>query len=164
VYKRQAKLGWVDEVGHHIGWAWLQIAVALALMVFGAHIFVQNLSVVSLSFGMSPLLFALLVAPIATELPEKFNSVTWTLKGKDTLAIGNMTGAMVFQSTFPVSVGLLFTPWRVEGMALVSAALALLSAAIVLSVVASGRKISPLVMMVGGVFYFVYALVVIFAK
>jgi len=164
IIKFPAKMGWVDAVEHHIGWAWVQIAVALMLMVFGAHLFVQNLSVVSASFEMSPLLFALLVAPIATELPEKFNSVTWTLKGKDTLAVGNMTGAMVFQSTFPVSVGLLFTPWKVEGMALVSAVLALLSAAIVLGVVASGRKIAPIVMMVGGVFYVVYALVVIFIK
>ena len=31
---------------------------------------------------------------------------------KDTLAMGNMTGAMVFQSSFPVTVGLLFTPWE----------------------------------------------------
>jgi cation:H+ antiporter len=164
IIKFPVKMGWVDESEYHIVWAWLQIAAALGLMVLGANIFVQNLSVVSLSFGMSPLLFALLIAPIATELPEKFNSVTWTLKGKDTLAIGNMTGAMVFQSTFPVSVGLLFTSWQVEGMALVSAVLALISAAIVLWVVMSGRKISPFVMMVGGVFYFVYAWVVILVK
>lgn len=159
-----AKLGWVDAVEHHIAWAWLQIIVALLVMVSGAHLFVHNLSVVSLHFGMNPLLFALLVAPIATELPEKFNSVNWTLKGKDTLAVGNMTGAMVFQSTFPVSVGLLFTPWKVEGMALVSAVLALVSAALVLGWVSTGRKVSPFVMMVGGVFYVFYAAAVIFIK
>lgn len=164
IIKFPAKMGWADETEHHIAWAWVQIALALSLMVFGANIFVQNLSVVSLSFGMSPLLFALLIAPVATELPEKFNSVTWTLKGKDTLAVGNMTGAMVFQSTFPVSVGLLFTSWKVEGMALVSAVLALLSAAIVLWVVVSGRKVSPLVMMVGGVFYVLYAMAVVLMK
>ncbi len=164
IMKFPVKMGWTDGAMPHIGWAWLQIAAALALMVFGANIFVQNLSVVSLAFGMSPLLFALLIAPVATELPEKFNSVTWTLKGKDTLAIGNMTGAMVFQSTFPVSVGLLFTSWQVEGLALVSAVLALLSAAIVLAVVVSGRKISPVVMMVGGLFYAVYVLTVIVMK
>jgi Ca2+/Na+ antiporter len=55
--------------------------------------------------GMDPLIFGLLLAPVATELPEKFNSVTWTWKGRDTLALGNITGAMVFQVTFPVSVG-----------------------------------------------------------
>ena len=159
-----AKMGWVNATGHHIGWAVVQIAAALGLMVFGAHIFVQNLSVLSLSFGMDPLLFALLVAPVATELPEKFNSVTWMLKGKDTLAVGNMTGAMVFQSTFPVSVGLLFTPWKVEGMALVSAVLALLSAVMVLGVVSCGRKIAPIVMMSAGFLYLIYALTVVFMK
>ena len=164
IVKFPAKMGWVDATDHHIGWAALQIAVALVLMIFGAHLFVQNLSVVSLFFGLNPLLFALLIAPIATELPEKFNSVTWTLKGKDTLAVGNITGAMVFQSTFPVSVGLLFTPWKVEGMALVSAVLALLSAAVVLGVVSSGRRLHPAVMLLGGIFYVVYAAAVIVMK
>jgi len=28
--------------------------------------------------------------------------------------LGNITGAMVFQSTFPVSVGLVFTTWRLD--------------------------------------------------
>ena len=164
IIKFPAKMGWVDAGVPHIAWAWLQIAAALLFMVWGAQIFVQNLFLVSVAFGMDPLLFALLVAPVATELPEKFNSVTWTLKGKDTLAIGNMTGAMVFQSTFPVSVGLLFTPWNVEGLALVSAVLALLSAAIVLGVVSSGRRIAPAVMMAGGIFYFVYAIVIVLMK
>ena len=56
------------------------------------------------------LVFALLVAPVATELPEQFNGVIWIRRRKDTLAMGNVTGAMVFQSSFPVSVGLLLTP------------------------------------------------------
>ncbi len=43
----------------------------------------------------------LLVAPIATELPEKFNAVIWIRQGKDTLAMGNITGAMVFQASIP---------------------------------------------------------------
>ena len=164
IIKWPVRMGWVEEESAHIGWAVFQIGLALAMMILGARIFVANLSVVSLSFGLNPLLFALLIAPIATELPEKFNSVTWTLKGKDGLAVGNMTGAMVFQSTFPVSVGLLFTPWKVEGMALVSAVLALVSAGIVLTVVLAGRKIAPAVMMIGGFFYVAYAAAVILMK
>lgn len=87
----------------------LQVLGSLTVMIAGAHTFVASLEHVSIRFGMNPLLFALMLAPIATELPEIFNSITWTWKGRDTLAIGNITGAMVFQSTFPVSVGLLFT-------------------------------------------------------
>ncbi len=87
----------------------LQVLGALVIMIKGAHTFVESLEHISIRFGMDPLIFALLLAPVATELPEKFNSITWTWKGRDTLAIGNITGAMVFQSTFPVTVGLLFT-------------------------------------------------------
>ena len=61
--------------------------------------------------GMDPTILALVIAPIATELPEKFNSVIWVRTGKDTLAMGNITGAMVFQSCLPTVLGMLFTEW-----------------------------------------------------
>ncbi len=51
----------------------------------------------------------------------------WIRQRKDTLALGNITGAMVFQSTFPVSVGLIFTTWELTAPGLVSGVLALIS-------------------------------------
>ena len=139
----------------------VQVFASLVIMVKGAHIFVQSLEQISVRFGMDPLLFTLLVAPFATELPEKFNSITWTWKGRDTLAMGNITGAMVFQSTFPVSVGLLFTGWNVTGMALFSAILAMMSAAIILGTVIVMKRISPVTMLFSGCLYLVYVTVVV---
>jgi cation:H+ antiporter len=139
----------------------LQVLGALGVMITGAHTFVASLEHVSLRFGMNPLLFALILAPIATELPEKFNSVTWTWKGRDTLAIGNITGAMVFQSTFPVSIGLLFTEWRLTGMAFFSAVIALVSSCIVLIELTVRKRISPFTMLFGGGLYLIYAVVLI---
>jgi len=139
-----------------------QIIIALLVMIKGAHTFVQSLEHISLQFGMDPLLFALLLAPVATELPEKFNSVTWTWKGRDTMALGNITGAMVFQSVFPVSVGLLFTEWNITGMALFSALIAIISSLTVLGVIIIKKRVSPFVMLFGGVLYLIYALVLIF--
>jgi cation:H+ antiporter len=110
---------------------------------------------------MNPLLFALILAPVATELPEKFNSITWTWKGRDTLALGNITGAMVFQATFPLSVGLLFTEWKLTGMAFFSAIIALTSAFIVLMELIIRKRISPYTMLLGGVFYLIYAIVIV---
>jgi len=138
-----------------------QIFASLAVMVKGAHVFVRSLEHVSSRFGMDPLLFALLLAPIATELPEKFNSVTWTWKGRDTLAVGNVTGAMVFQSAFPVSVGLLFTDWRITGMALFSALIAIFSALVLLGTILIKKRITPFTMLFSGTLYLVYALVLI---
>jgi cation:H+ antiporter len=139
----------------------VQVLGALCIMVTGAHTFVKSLERVSAAMGMNPLLFALMLAPVATELPEKFNSVSWIWKGKDTLAIGNITGAMVFQSTFPVSVGLLFTDWELTGMALFSAILALASALIVLGELALRKRISPLTMLLTGGLYLIYVVVLI---
>jgi cation:H+ antiporter len=93
----------------------VQVVVSLGLIVAGAWLFVGAVEQVSSQLGVDELLLALIIAPIATELPEKFNSVIWVRQGKDTLALGNITGAMVFQSTFPVAVGLVFTDWRLWG-------------------------------------------------
>lgn len=148
----------------HVALIVFQVIGSLAIMVFGAHLFVKYLEVISVSLGMNPLLFALILAPIATELPEKFNSVTWTLKGKDSLAMGNVTGAMVFQSTFPVSVGLLFTEWELTGMALFSAVIAIVSASTVLLSLQIKKSVSPLVLLFGGALYIVYIAVMMGGK
>ena len=105
----------------------LQIGVAILGIVLGAEIFVKEVQALSESLGVAPLVMSLLITPIATELPEKFNSVLWIRRRKDTLALGNITGAMVFQSTFPVSIGLVFTTWQLTETGLVSGALALVS-------------------------------------
>jgi len=103
----------------------LQLLVGLVAMVGGAHLFVEELLKLAESIGAEPLVLALILAPLATELPEKVNSFFWVREGKDALALGNITGAMVFQSMIPVGIGLLFTDWDLSGNAAVSVALGL---------------------------------------
>jgi cation:H+ antiporter len=93
----------------------LQLVVALAAIIFGADLFVGELTKLAATLGVPALVISLLLTPVATELPEKFNSVMWMRHKKDTLALGNITGAMVFQSTFPVAIGMVFTDWRLWG-------------------------------------------------
>ena len=104
-----------------------QTLVALLVIVAGARIFVTGIHDISVRFHLSPQVFSLLIAPVATELPELFNSVLWIGSRKDTLALGNVTGAMVFQSSFPVSIGLLLTPWHLTQEALVAGLIALVA-------------------------------------
>lgn len=103
-----------------------QVLVGLAVIIGGAHLFVGTVQTVATIVGVSPLLLSLLITPVATELPEKLNSLMWIFQKKDTLAVGNITGAMVFQGTFPVAVGLIGTPWQLDHYGMVSAWLALL--------------------------------------
>src|SRR5215218_9019827 len=128
----------------------VQTGLSLLLIVGGARMFVSGVNTVAENLGVSHLVFALLVAPVATELPEKFNSVLWVRRRKDTLALGNMTGAMVFQSSFPVTVGLLFTPWELSGEALIAALIALLAGSVLwLSVRFRKRLSAPLLLFQG---------------
>ncbi|MGZ5309979.1 MAG: sodium:calcium antiporter, partial [Solirubrobacterales bacterium] len=94
-------------------------------MIGGAHLFVEELLHVAEDIGVEAIILSLILAPLATELPEKVNSFFWVREGKDSLALGNITGAMVFQSTIPVGIGLIFTDWELSGNAAVSVGLGL---------------------------------------
>ena len=85
----------------------LQVLVALGAIVGGAVVFVDAVGELAAGAGVDPTIMTLVIAPIATELPEKFNSVIWIRQGKDTLSMGNITGAMVFQNCIPTVLALL---------------------------------------------------------
>ncbi len=138
-----------------------QIAAALALIVGGAHLFVEQTVFLSNYWHVPPTILSLLIAPVATELPEKANSVLWTRERKDTLALGNITGALVFQSCLPVAIGVAFTPWKLEHETLLSAGLALLSATIVYCVLRVTGRIPASVLLLGGVLYAVFVTYVV---
>jgi cation:H+ antiporter len=98
----------------------LQLVVSIAAIVGGANLFVTEVEHVAVAIGVPLLVLALVLAPLATELPEKANSFIWVRDGKDSLALGNITGAMVFQSSLPVAFGVAFTPWVLEPSAIVA--------------------------------------------
>lgn len=105
----------------------VQGVIGLVGLAGGAHLFVTAAKSLATELHVSPLLLALLIAPLATELPEMSNSFLWLYQKKDTLAVGNVTGAMVFQGTFPVSVGLIGTNWDLGPTALGAMGLALVA-------------------------------------
>jgi cation:H+ antiporter len=144
----------------------VQVVAALGLIVLGAVFFVDAVDHIAHELSVDPALLALVIAPIATELPEKFNSVIWVRQGKDTLAMGNITGAMVFQSTIPTVVALLFASdsWvATEGsyVAFASAGIAFLSSAVIFIPMARRGVLRGRSLLVGGLFYVIYLTLVI---
>jgi cation:H+ antiporter len=138
-----------------------QVLAALACIVGGAYLFVGAVEHLAGSLGVSEILLALVIAPIATELPEKFNSLIWVRQGKDTLAMGNITGAMVFQSAIPTVVALVFAgeSWRVSGdsaIAFASAGIAFLAVGAVFLPMWRRARLDGRALLVGGVFYLAY--------
>jgi len=109
-----------------------QVMLGLAGIVGGAYYFVEYIQNIAEDIGFPPLILSLIVCPIATELPEKVNSILWVRTGKDTLAMGNVTGAMVFQSCIPVAFGVAFTKWNLDTGTVMTGVVAILSASILL--------------------------------
>lgn len=90
----------------------LQLAIAIFMLIYFADMFISSVNNVATIFQLSPFLLSLIIIPIATELPEKINSILWIRRGRDTLALSNITGAMVFQGSILPIFGMLFTPWK----------------------------------------------------
>jgi cation:H+ antiporter len=107
-----------------------QFVVSLAAIIGGAELFVGGVEAVAEAAGISALVLSLVLAPLATEMPEKANSVLWVRRGKDALALGNITGAMTFQASIPVALGLVFTTWDLDPHAVTAAVIGLLGGAL----------------------------------
>lgn len=86
----------------------------------------------------------------------------WLKEDKDTLVLVNITGAMVFQSTVPVSLGIAFTPWNLEPINLLSVVLALLSGGLVFYMLRRNKPIQIPYLIAGGVFYGMFVVAAIF--
>jgi cation:H+ antiporter len=117
-----------------------QLLVGIGLLVGGAEMFVTVIESLAKAIGANPLVLTLVIAPLATELPEKLNSVLWIRQRKDTLALGNITGAMVFQSMLPVSVGMIFTDWKLTAPAWTAGLIALAGAVLALIAIRRARR------------------------
>jgi cation:H+ antiporter len=141
----------------------LQIFAGLALIIGAAYLFVQYVNDVAHSIGLTPLILSLIVVPLATELPEKFNSVIWVRRSKDTLALGNITGAMVFQSTLPVSIGMVFTEWTMSpeyAPAFAQAVFAIIAALLLYVSMVYRGKLTARALVLAGVWYAAWLFVV----
>jgi len=139
-----------------------QVVVGVLAILAGARVFVDQIILFASHTGLNPGVLSLILSPLATELPEKYNSVVWIRQRKDHLALGNITGAMVFQSCIPVALGVAFTPWHLSPAELIGGAIGLLSAALLYLNLRDG-KLTTGSLMLGGVAYALFIAILAFA-
>jgi cation:H+ antiporter len=121
-------------------WAVVTQAVVTLLIIFGAsQLFVHALEAIGPMLGLPAAVTALLLSPIATELPEIMNAIIWVRQGKTHLALANISGAMMIQATVPSGLGILFTPWRFDGPLLLSGVVTVTAMIFLLFALGSGR-------------------------
>ena len=113
-----------------LGWALLQTGLAVVVIFAASRLFVLQLETVGPFLGLPPQVTALLLSPIATELPETMNAVIWVRQKKERLALANISGAMMIQATVPTAFGLFFTPWLFDGGLTIAAGVTMAAVAV----------------------------------
>jgi cation:H+ antiporter len=134
-----------------------QTAITLALIFAASQVFVGQLEWAGPALGLPPVVVALLLSPIATELPETMNALIWVRQGKTQLALANISGAMMIQATIPSGLGLLFTPWRFD-TPLILAGLATIGAVIYLLILLRTGRLTPRLLTAVALFYSAFAI------
>jgi cation:H+ antiporter len=141
-------------------WAALQTGIALTVIGIASQAFVRQLESIAGALGWAPHFVALLLSPVATELPETMNAVIWVRQGKERLALANISGAMMIQATVPSALGILFTPWRFDHSLLAAGIITGVAVAALWVMFHRGR-VSSWALMPLALLYGVFALIVI---
>jgi cation:H+ antiporter len=142
-----------------LAWALLQTIAALLVIYLASQLFVRELQALQPALGLSAQLTALLLSPIATELPETLNAVIWLRQGKTGLALGNISGAMLIQATIPSALGIIFTPWMFDRPLAIAACLTFASIAL-MWLLLKLKRLSARALAAFGLLYGVFAVLI----
>jgi cation:H+ antiporter len=136
--------------------------LATLVLIFGAsQLFVKQLEWAGPALGLPAVVVALLLSPIATELPEIMNAIIWVRQGKTQLALANISGAMMIQATVPSGIGILFTPWKFD-TALILAGAATMASVTYLLWLMRTHKVTPARLSAAAGFYAIFAIGLVF--
>jgi cation:H+ antiporter len=141
-----------------MGWAALQVVLALLAISIASHVFVAQLQAIGDALAWPPQLVALLLSPVATELPETMNAVIWMRQGKERLALANISGAMMVQATIPSALGIFFTPWQFDHALLLSGVMTAAAITYLWRLFRRGRHITGGWLAGAAIFYGAFAL------
>lgn len=141
----------------------LQLIFSLVLLTLSSHYFVFEIKHFSSILNLNPIILSLVITPFATELPECVNSIIWAKDKKDDLAVANITGAVVFQTTVLFAIGMILTPWAFNYQIIMNMILVLINSFAVLFYCLFLKQISAKLMLFCGLFYLCY-IILLFIK
>lgn len=130
----------------------VQTLGTLAVIFAASQLFVLQIESIGPRLGLAPAVTALLLSPIATELPEVLNAVIWVRRGKSELALANVAGSMMIQATVPSAIGIAFTPWLFTPTVTLAGVVTLVSIALML-LLGRLRKLTAGTLLIGLVLY-----------
>ena len=101
--------------------SWLKtipiLIVGLTLVIVGAHFTVESASSIAKSFGISEWVIGIIMVSLGTSLPELTVSISAALKGKVDMAIGNIIGSNMANTTVVLGTAALVHPLSIDASA-----------------------------------------------
>ena len=93
------------------------IAVGLVLVIIGAHFTVESAAEIAKSFGISEWIIGIILIALGTSLPELVVSISAAVKGKVDMAIGNIIGSNMANTTVVLGAAALTKPMEINAAA-----------------------------------------------
>ena len=90
------------------------ILVGFTLVILGAHFTIDSASSIAKSFGISEWIIGIMMVSLGTSMPELVVSVTAALKGKVDMAIGNIIGSNMANTTMVLGAAALVNPLPID--------------------------------------------------
>ena len=87
---------------------------AFVLVIIGAHFTIESASEIAKSFGISEWIIGIVMVSLGTSLPELVVSISAATKGKVDMAIGNIIGSNMANTTVVLGAAALTSPMSVD--------------------------------------------------
>ncbi len=90
------------------------LLAGIILVIVGAHFTVESASTIAKSFGISEWVIGIIMISLGTSLPELTVSISAAIKGKVDMAIGNIIGSNMANTTIVLGAAALVNPLSVD--------------------------------------------------
>lgn len=120
----------------------LFIVAGLALLFFGADLFLKGAVALAKVFNVSDAIIGLTVVAVGTSLPELFTSIVATIKKESDIAVGNAVGSNIFNILSILGISAIIIPIKSDQISYFDFGVMLAAAFILLPLSYSGFRIS----------------------
>ena len=94
----------------------VMLGIGFVLVILGAHFTVESASDIARSFGISEWIIGIVLISLGTSLPELVVSISAALKGKVDMAIGNIIGSNMANTTVVLGTAALVKPMPIASL------------------------------------------------
>ena len=116
--KNIPELGEIDEEIIEDHFSWIKVIpfliLGFVLVIVGAHFTVESASEIARTFGISEWVIGIIMISLGTSLPELVVSISAASKGKVDMAIGNIIGSNMANTTVVLGAAAFVNPMPIE--------------------------------------------------